>query len=77
MAATTRALACRGGYLDQVSVAIDQEMGPAEERCCQADGVAEPQNEHLLASLHATACVNALEGGGSYTAKVPCLGSCR
>jgi hypothetical protein len=33
VAATTRVLADRGRNLDQISVAINQETGPAETRC--------------------------------------------
>ena len=36
---TTRALTGRGGDLDQISVATDQEAGPAEMRC-QPEGAA-------------------------------------
>jgi hypothetical protein len=44
VAATTRAFAGRGRDLDQISVAINQETGPAEMRC-QLEGAAEPLGE--------------------------------
>jgi hypothetical protein len=47
VAATTRALAGRGRDLDQISVAIDQETGPAEMRC-QPEGAVEPLGEHAF-----------------------------
>jgi hypothetical protein len=40
MAATTRVLAGRSRDLDQISVAINQETGPAEMRC-QPEGAVE------------------------------------
>ena len=43
--ATTRALAGRGRDLGQISVAIDQEAGPAEMRC-QPKRAVEPLGEH-------------------------------
>jgi hypothetical protein len=45
--AATRALAGRGRDLDQISVAIDQETGPAE-MCCQPEGAAGPLGEHAF-----------------------------
>jgi hypothetical protein len=47
LAATTRVLAGRGRDLDQISVAINQETGPAEMRC-QPKGAAEPLGEHAF-----------------------------
>jgi hypothetical protein len=47
VAATTRALAGRGKNLDQISVAIDHETGPAEVRC-QPEGAAEPLGGHAF-----------------------------
>ena len=47
VAATTRALAGRGRDLDQISVAIKQETGPAEMRC-QPEGAVEPLGEHAF-----------------------------
>ena len=47
MAATTRVLAGRGRDLDQISVAINQETGPAEMRC-QPEGAVEPLGEHAF-----------------------------
>jgi hypothetical protein len=47
VAATTRALAGRGRDLDQISVAINQETGPAEMRC-QPEGAVEPLGEHAF-----------------------------
>jgi hypothetical protein len=47
MVAAPRALAGGGGNLDQVSVEINQEMGPAEVRY-QAEGAAEPLCEHYF-----------------------------
>jgi hypothetical protein len=47
VAATTRVLAGRGGDLDQISVAINQECeetGPAEMHC-QPEGAVEPLGE--------------------------------
>jgi hypothetical protein len=41
VAATTRVLAGRGRDHDQISVAINQETGPAEMRC-QPEGAVEP-----------------------------------
>jgi hypothetical protein len=48
-ATTTRALAGRGRDLDQISVAINQETGPAEVRC-QSEGAVEPLVNMPLAS---------------------------
>ena len=45
VAATTRALASRGRDLDHISLAIDQEAGPAEIRC-RPEGAVEPLGEH-------------------------------
>ena len=42
---TTRALTGRGGDLDQISVATDQEAGPAEMRC---QPLTWPLGEHAL-----------------------------
>ena len=47
VAATTRVLAGRGRDLDQISVAINQETGPAEMRC-QPEGAVEPLGEHAF-----------------------------
>jgi hypothetical protein len=46
--AATRVLAGRGGNLGQISVATDQEMGPAELRC-QAEEALELPGERALA----------------------------
>jgi hypothetical protein len=48
--AATRALAGRDRHFDQVSVAIDQEMGPAEMRY-QPKGAAGPLGEHAFGFL--------------------------
>jgi hypothetical protein len=47
VAATTRALAGRGRDLDQISVAINQETGPAKMRC-QLEGAVEPLDGHVF-----------------------------
>jgi hypothetical protein len=47
VAATTRVLAVRGRDLDQMSVAINQEVGPSEMRC-QPEGAVEPLGEHAF-----------------------------
>jgi hypothetical protein len=47
VAATTRLLAGRGRDLDKISVAINQETGPAEMRC-QPEGAVEPLGEHAF-----------------------------
>jgi hypothetical protein len=44
VAATTRVLAGRGRDLDQISVAFNQETGPAE-MSCQPEGAVEPLGE--------------------------------
>jgi hypothetical protein len=43
----TRTLAGMGRDLVQISVAIDQETGPAKMRC-QPEGVVEPVGEHAF-----------------------------
>ena len=45
--AATRAMASRSRDLDQILVAIDQEMGPVEMHC-QPEEVVEPLDEHAL-----------------------------
>jgi hypothetical protein len=50
VAATTRVLAGRGRDLGHISVAINQEMGPAEMRC-QPEGAAEPLGEQAFATI--------------------------
>ena len=47
VAATARVLAGRGRDLDQSSVAIDQEAGPAEMRC-QPERTAGPLDGHVF-----------------------------
>ena len=47
MAATTRILAGRGRDLNQISVAINQETGPAEMRR-QPEGAVEPLGDHAF-----------------------------
>jgi hypothetical protein len=47
VAATTRVLAGRGRDLDQISVAINKETGPAE-MCRQPEGAVEPLDEHAF-----------------------------
>ena len=47
MVVATRALAGMGADLDQISVAIDQETGPAEVRC-QPKGAVEPLSGHAF-----------------------------
>jgi hypothetical protein len=47
VAATTRVLVDRGRDLDQISVAANQESGPAEMRC-QPEGALEPLGEHAI-----------------------------
>jgi hypothetical protein len=47
VAATTRVLAGRSRDLDQISVAINEETGPAEVRC-QPEGAVEPLGEHAF-----------------------------
>jgi hypothetical protein len=47
VAATTRVPAGRSRDLDQISVAINQETGPAEMRC-QPEGAVEPLSEHAF-----------------------------
>jgi hypothetical protein len=47
VAATTRVLEGRGRDLDQISVAINQETGPAEMGC-QPEGAVEPLGEHAF-----------------------------
>ena len=47
VAATTRAFAGKGSDLDQISVAIDQEAGPAKMRC-QPERTVEPLGEHAF-----------------------------
>ena len=47
MKATTRVLTGRGRDLYQISVAIDQETGPAEMRC-QPEGAIEPPVGHAF-----------------------------
>jgi hypothetical protein len=47
VAATTRVLAGRGRDLDQISVAINQETGPAEMRI-QPEGAIEPLGVHAF-----------------------------